>query len=178
MTPEQLAALRARLAEQDMQGLADWQVSAALNTRGPGNGTAWQEVPTAAVHRRLMIDAPAAVSMAALSAWGLIAINARRAATTAFASAASAPSTQDQMISHMAALVAWVENFPTIDAADDAVRTRFAAIFAALVAGGWITTGTRDTVVAMASRQRSWAEANGFPDGVTPHDVGEAGLAP
>ncbi len=174
MTPEQLAALQARLAQADVSALFEEAAAAALNAPMQGDGQGWKLVPTAAVHRRLTIDAPAAAAMSALSAWGLIVINARRVASTAFASAASTPSAQDQMISHMAALVAWVDNFDTIDATDADVRARFAAIFAALVAGGWITDTTRGAIVALAQRDRSWAEANGFPEGVTPRDVGLA----
>lgn len=169
-----MTALSDRLAQQDMLTLSDAEAATALNVQGSGTGNAWQEVRTAAVHRRLVVDAPASASAAALSAWGLIAINARRAATTAFASAASAPSAQDQMISHLAALVAWVDNFTVIDATDSDVRARFQAIFAALVTGGWITTDTRDAIVALAQRPATWAEQNGFPNGVTSRDVGLA----
>lgn len=177
MTPEQLAALRTRIAQPDMQGLADWQAAGILNAPIEGDGQGWQPVPTAAVHRMLVIASPAAPALSALSAWGLIAINARRAATTAIGSAASNPSTADQTLSHLAALVSWVDNFDTIDAADDDVRARFGAIFSTLQAGGWISETTRAAVVALARRDRSWAELNGFRDGVTAHDVGESGLA-
>jgi len=171
VTPEQQAALAARLAEQDMQGLAEWQAADALNAPGSGAGTTWQDVPTAAVYRRLLIDdAPGAN----VSAWGLIELNARRNATTAFASAASAPSAQDQMISHLTALVRWVQGFPTVDATDADVRARFGAIFGALVTGGWVSSATRDTIVALAQRPASWAEAAGWSRAITSRDVGLA----
>jgi hypothetical protein len=172
MTPEQQAALAARLAEQDMLALSDAEAADALNVAGSGAGTTWQDVPTAAVYRRLLIDA--APGNAAVPAWGLIELNSRRLPVTTWASAASTPNAQDQMVSHLTALVRWVQGFPTVDATDADVRARFGAIFGALVTGGWVSSATRDTVVSLAQRPASWAEAEGFVGGVTSRDVGLA----
>jgi hypothetical protein len=158
MTPEQRAALAARLAQQDTAALGDQQAADALNVAGTGAGTVWQDVPTAALHRRLMIDA--APGAAGVPAWGLIELNSRRVPATTFASAASAPNAQDQLVAHMTTLVRWVQNFTMIEASDENVRARLAATFGALVTGGWVASGTRDTIVALAQRPAAWGESN------------------
>jgi hypothetical protein len=172
MKPEQRAALTARIAVAEVATLNEAEAADALNAPGSGSGTTWQDVPTALVYRRLLIDgAPGA---GGVSAWGLLELNSRRAPSTAFTTAASAPNAQDQIVAHMATLVRWVQSFPTIEATDPDVRARFAAILGALVTGGWISAATRDAVIALAQRPASWAEENGFPRGVTARDVGLA----
>lgn len=168
MTPEQLAALTTRLQQPDVAALSVSEKAAALNVAGTGAGSVWQDVPTAAVYRRLLIDA--APGAAGISAWGLIELNSRRVPATTFASAASAPNPQDQAVSHMTALVRWVQSFPTIEATDTDVRARMSSIFAALVTGGWVASATRDTIVALAQRAASWGEAN-LGRAVTADDV-------
>ena len=167
-----MATLAERLAQADMLNLSDAQAAAALNVEGSGTGTTFQDVPTAAVYRRLLIDA--APGAAALSAWGLIELNSRRVAATTWASAASTPNAQDVLVAHMTALVRWIQSFSTIEATSAEVRTRFSNMLGALVAGGWMASGTRDTIVALASRPATWAEQNGYPNGVTSRDVGIA----
>jgi hypothetical protein len=164
--------LAERVAQPDVSGLPDWQVAAVLSAAGSGAGQTWQDVPTSAVYRRLLTDA--APGAAGVSAWGLIELNSRRVPATTYASAASAPNAQDQMVSHMVALVRWVQSFGTIEATDADVRARMGSIFAALVSGGWVSAATRDAIVALAQRPASWAEENGFPAGVTSRDVGLA----
>ena len=56
---------------------------------------------------------------------------------------------------------------PAIYAATD-------TLLAGLVTAGVLTAGTRDALLALAGRQQSWAEANGFSNGVTARDVGLA----
>lgn len=164
--------LQIRLQQADVVELDEARAADVLNTPSAGNGTVFQNIPTAAVYRRLLIDA--APGAAAVSAWGLIELNSRRVPSTTFATAASAPNAQDIIVAHMTALVRLVQSFPTIEATDADVRTRFSAIFAALVTGGWVASATRDIIVALIQRQASWAEANGYPRGVAARDVGLA----
>ena len=167
-----MATLAERLAQPDMPNLSDAQAAAALSAQGSGTGKTFQDVPTEAVYRRLLIDA--APGAAALSAWGLIELNSRRVAATTWASAASTPSAQDQMVAHMTALVRWIQTFGSVEATNAEVRTRFSNTLGALVTGGWVASATRDTIVALASRPATWAEQNGYPNGVTSRDVGLA----
>lgn len=172
MTSEQLAALQARLAQPDLSGLSEWRCAEILNAPGSGTGNTWQDVPAKAVYRRLMIDA--APGAATVSAWGLIEVNSRRVAATTWASAASTPNAQDQMVAHMATLVRWVQSDIPIEASNAEVRTRFSNMLGALVTGGWVASATRDAIVALAQRPATWAEQNGFPNGVTANDIGAA----
>jgi hypothetical protein len=167
-----MATLAERLAQQDMLALSDAQAAAALNVEGSGTGSTWQDVPAVAVYRRLMIDA--APGAASVPAWGLLELNSRRVPTTAYASAASTPNAQDQMIAHITTLVRWVQSSIPIEATDAEVRARFSAMFGALVTGGWVSSATRDAIIALAQRPATWAEQNGYPGGVTSRDVGLA----
>lgn len=183
MTPEQRAALAARLQQPDVSGLGEQQAAEALNVAGTGTGSpVWQDIPSALVKRHLaLMDAAVTTSPStAPSLWGLIIINARRTAATAFTLtagvplAASNPNAQDRMVAQMAALTVWLSEFETIEATAAAVRARFGAIFDVLVTGGWMTTTDRDTIVALAQRPPAWWESAGLAAPLTARDVGLA----
>lgn len=167
-----MTTLAERLAQQDMLTKSDAEAADALNAQGSGAGNTWQDVPAAAVYRRLLIDAAPGTN--GPSAWGLIELNSRRVPATTWASAASTPNAQDVLVAHMTALVRWVQSFTTIEASSAEVRTRFGTMLDALVAGGWISSATRTTLNALAQRPATWAEQNGYPNGVTSRDVGLA----
>lgn len=178
MTPEQRAALAARLAQPDMAGRSPTDAAAALNVAGTGAGPTWLNVSSAVIKRELMLmdAAVTATPATAPSLWGIIVINARRTAATAFTLtggvplAASNPNAQDRMIAQMAALVAWLDGFQEIEATSGAVRARFAAIFDVLVTGGWMSSTDRDAIVTLVQRPASWGES-GLGRPVTAEDV-------
>lgn len=173
MTAEQLAALQARLAQADTVALSFDAAAERLNTPGTGTGTVWLDVSPESLKQRLLIDACPAASAASLSVWGLVKLNSRRVPSTAWASAEDTPNAQDQMVSHMVALVDLLEA-PLVEASNSEMRARFQAIFAALVGGGWMASATRDTCVNLVSRSSSWGEDAPFLRKVTARDVGIA----
>jgi hypothetical protein len=62
----------------------------------------------------------------------------------------------------------------TIRATDPAIYDATNAHLAGLVAAHVLTPGTKGLLMGLADRPRSWAEANGFSNGVTIRDVGIA----
>jgi hypothetical protein len=62
----------------------------------------------------------------------------------------------------------------TIRATDPAIYDATNALLAGLVAAGVLTADTKGLLMGLADRPRSWAEANGFSNGVTIRDVGIA----
>jgi hypothetical protein len=62
----------------------------------------------------------------------------------------------------------------TIRATDPAIHDATDALLAGLVAAGVLTAGTKGLLMALADRPQSWAEANGFSNGVSIRDVGIA----
>lgn len=157
-------SLATRLAQPDVASLTDWQAAAVLNAAGSGAGSVWRDFPADDLYL-VLLEA---------NVWGLIEINSRRAATTALATAGSAPSVQDQTIARMVTLVRMVQDVPTIRASRAGVRATLANVFAGLGTAGFLSDAVRDECIALAQRPASWAEENGFPNGVTARDVGLA----
>jgi hypothetical protein len=62
----------------------------------------------------------------------------------------------------------------TIRATDPAIHDATDALLTGLVAAGVLTAGTKGLLMGLADRPQSWAEANGFPNGVSIRDVGIA----
>ena len=62
----------------------------------------------------------------------------------------------------------------TIRATDPAIHDATDALLAGLVAAGVLTADTKGLLMGLADRQQSWAEANGFSNGVSIRDVGIA----
>lgn len=159
------AALAAEVARPEFAGMSDAEIAAALRA---DMRQEWRDVPTSVIRRALLIANAPTPSLAAdlrvVPAWGLIERNARRAAVTSWASAAASPSSQDQMVSQMAALVTWLDTLQVVETTEPEVRARFQAIFNSLVLNGWLSASTRDAVLALAQRSVSRAEQLGFRD--------------
>jgi hypothetical protein len=164
MTPEQQAALAARLAQQEMLALSDAQAADALNAAGSGVGVTWQDFASADLY----------VVLLEAGVWGLIELNSRRAPTTALATAGSAPNAQDVTIGRLIMLVRMVQDIPTIHASRAGVRATLAAIFNGIGTAGFLTTDVRDACIALAQRPATWAEAAGWSRAITSRDVGRA----
>lgn len=161
-----MATLAERLALPDMAALSDAEAAAALNVPDAANGTVWQDFASADLYL-VLLEA---------GVWGLIELNSRRAPTTALATAGSAPNAQDVTIGRLVMLVRMVQDIPTIRASRSAVRTTLGAIFNGLGSAGaaFLPDQVRDDCIALARRHATWAEANGYPSGVTSRDVGLA----
>lgn len=159
-----LTPLQERLQQPDVAALDEARAADVLNAPGSGDGQTWQDFPSQSLYL-LLLEA---------GVWGLIELNSRRAATTALATAGSAPNNQDILISRMITLVRMVQDIPTIHASRSAVRTGLGAIFTGLETAGFISVAVRDAAIALAQRPASWAEANGYPNGVTARDIGLA----
>jgi len=157
-----MATLAERLAERDMKPLSEAEAADALNVLGSGVGDTWQDFASIDLYT-VLLEA---------NAWGLIELNSRRAATTALATAGSAPSVQDVGIARMITLVRMVQDMPRIRASRAGVRATLAGIFNGLGAAGFLSDAVRDECIALARRPATWAEENGYPKGVTSRDVG------
>lgn len=159
-----LTPLQSRLQQPDVASLDDARAADVLNARGSGEGATWQDFASEDLYV-LLLEA---------GSWGLIELNSRRAATTALATAGSAPNAQDVIIGRLITLVRMVQDVPTIRASRSGVRSVLGPIFDGLRTAGFITQGTQDAAIAMAQRPATWAEENGYPRGVTARDIGLA----
>ena len=157
--------LALRLAQPDMQGLTDWQAADALNVQDAANGTMRVPVRSADVRDYLIYIS---------GDWGMIKHWTKVLPTGTKFSAAGTTGTFSQVDLRCAAVTNFVE---AIDARDvlpldnATAATKLATDLDNLVAFGFISAATRTAIIALGSRNISWAEANGYPAGVTARDV-------
>ena len=161
-----MTALQTRLAQPDVSSLGDAQAAAVLNAFGAtaANGTILIDIPSQDIYTALI----------GTGEWGKLEWASRFAPTGTLAS----PSSQDLAVMAAISIVRAAtqpQQGASLKVSDPAVSTAYAALSATLVSSGLIATNTRDVVLAgLAVRNRSWAAANGFPNGVTARDVGLA----
>ena len=156
-----MATLAERLAQPDMQGLTEAEAAAALNTPAPANGSAFQDVDP-----RDWLE-----TLVNTGEWGRIELAASVAPS---ATVLSAPTAQDTNVGRLRTFVRACTSPLMVRASRASVRTVFGSIIDALATANFISAGTATTLKGFAQRNASWAEANGFPNGVTARDVGLA----
>lgn len=161
-----MSLLSDRLALPDMVALGNDEAAMAdaLNAQGSGTGNTWQDFASIDLYT-VLLEA---------GVWGLIELNSRRAPTSVLNVAGSGPTAQDVLIGRLITLVRLVQDIPTIRATRSGVRTTLGTIFNALGTAGFLTDPVRDACIALAQRPATWAEQNGYPNGVTSRDVGIA----
>lgn len=159
-----MATLAERLAQPDMTALADWQAAEALNAPDAAVGTTPADVLTREVYDYLL----------GTGEWGLIELYSRLLPTGNKLANGGAFSTQDQRVAALITFVRAIQQRDVIAATAPAVLSQLGTILDGLVTFGFISAGSRAAIVAMASRARSWAEVNGYPNGVTAFDVQRA----
>jgi hypothetical protein len=155
-----MATLAERLALPDMAALSAAEAAAALNTRDAANGTVFQNVAPDDIFN-ILLD---------VGAWGRVELWSRPAP----GGTVSVPGPTDALVARCINVVRAVDRNQPLHTTRDAIRTQWASIFGGLVTDGLITAGTRNLINALASRTATWAEANGYPNGVTSRDVGLA----
>lgn len=157
-----MSALAERLQQQDVAGLPDWAVADALNAPDAVNGTARRDVATSDVRGALL----------ASSEWPGIVLVAEGVTLPQMAALTDADRIQ------LRGLCILVRDTLTLtQTIQTSVPARYAATQAALVdlaAAGLVSDATKAALLALAERPLSWAEANGYPAGVTARDVGLA----
>jgi hypothetical protein len=150
-----MTALATRLAEQDLASLSDAAAAAALNAPNAANGTKKRDVPVTDARGLLL----------ATGEWGAIVLLAR--------STPNPPTLPVEAV--VAAIVAEAALNPSetgvIEATNSAKLAAVELMLEGLVLAGVVTDATRDALLALADVPRSWAEANGYPNGVTFDDV-------
>ncbi|XAI96039.1 hypothetical protein [Microcystis phage Mwe-JY26] len=150
-------SLALRLAQPDVASLPDWQAANVLNTPNSANGTITRDVPCLDIYSTLLVSGE----------WGRIELYSRLLPTGTLAS----PSGQDADVARLVTFVRAVQTLQSLPTSRSSVASTFGSILNALEAAGFISPTTRTTLVGLATRDRSWAEANGFPNGVTARDV-------
>ena len=155
-----MAGLAERLAQQDVATLPDWAAADALNAPDPANGTRRVDVAASDVRGALL----------ASGEWPSIVLVAEGVALPGMAGMADA----DRIA--LRGLCILVRDTLTLTTTiQTSVPARYAATVAALdglVSAGLVSAETHAALLALPDRPRSWAEANGYPAGVTARDVG------
>lgn len=152
--------LAERLALPDVSGLNDQDAAAVINAPAAANGTVFQDFDP--------LDLFEVIWNA--GEWGKLEQWSRPAPT----GTVGTPSAQDNVVQAAVAVVRVVMIGRTIRASRAAVRTTLSTMFGALVTAGVIAAATRTALIALASRNATWGEVNGYPYGVTARDVGLA----
>ncbi len=154
--------LAERLQQQDVAALPDWAAADALNAPDAVNGTARRDVAASDVRGALL----------ASGEWPAIVMVAEGVALPALAGLADA----DRIA--LRGLCSLVRDTVSLtQTIQTSVPARYAATVAALeglVAAGLVSAETHAALLALPDRLRRWAEANGYPAGVTARDVGLA----
>jgi len=140
-----MSILNERIAMPDLSGLPDWQVAEVLNTRDEANGMAWVDVASAQVRAILMasFDWPKVLS-AANGAAGQV---------------------RDVCVIMRDALTL----HQTVSFGDEGLREAMIAGLTLAVANNVVSQGAYQSILSIAQRPMSWAEANDVE--VTPRAV-------
>jgi hypothetical protein len=160
VTPEQRAALAARLQQPDMAGLSVAEAAAALSAPGSGAGITHVPIAGEAIFETLT----------EAGVWGAIKLWSRAMPTGTVA----APSAQDAMAARCINVVDAAEQRIALRTNREGVRTRWAGIFDGLRTDGLLTAGQRNSLNALAQRASTWAEDNGLGERVTEAQVRRA----
>jgi hypothetical protein len=153
--------LAERLAQADVSGLPDPAAADVLNAPNAANGAYAVDVAVQDIYTVLLGTAE----------WGRIEWASRFAPTGTLAS----PSAQDLTVIRCITLVRAVQNGGSLKTSDPAVGTAYGALSAALVTAGLMQAATLSNLLTpLGLKNKSWAQANGFPNGVTARDIGLA----
>ncbi len=156
------AALAARLALPDLAALPDWAAADALNAPGGGAGVAHIDVTTADVHGLL----------SETREWPAIVLIERGEWPEPLAQLPAEARAQIRGVCLL--LCELVDKRDTLETSKETRRMATLQGLGALGAVGLISAATQARFMAMITRQRSWAEENGWPSGVSARDVGLA----
>ncbi len=147
--------LAERIAQPDLATLPEWQVADILNTPDAAFGEAAQPIAVGDVREILMLSLTPDEKMPSLIAIEDVSENLAHPARVAAKSARFV-----------------LEKLTTINMADPRTAAMVHFMLAGLIEAEMITTETRDRLLALGKRFRSWAEVNGIE--VTPQTVGAA----
>lgn len=154
--------LAERLQLPDVASLPDWAAADALNAPAEGNGTLRRDVAASDVRGALL----------ASGEWPAIVMVAEG---VAMPNMAGLPDADRIALRGLCILVR--DTVGLTQTIQTSVPARYAATVAALdglAAAGLVSAETHAALLALPDRLRSWAEANGYPAGVTARDVGLA----
>ncbi len=157
-----MGALAERLQLPDVASLPDWAAADALNAPAEVNGTLRRDIASADVRGVLL----------ASGEWPAIVMVAEGVALPALAGLADA-----DRIALRGLCILVRDTVSLTQTIQTSVPARYAATVAALdglAAAGLVSAETHAALLALPDRLRSWAEANGYPAGVTARDVGLA----
>lgn len=157
-----MSSLAERLQLPDVASLPDWAAADALNAPAEGNGTLRVDVATSDVRGALL----------ASGEWPAIVMVAEGVTLPAMAGLADA-----DRIALRGLCILVRDTLLHTTTIQTTQPTRYAATASALDslhAAGLLSDATRTQLLALADERRSWAEANGYPAGVTARDVGLA----
>lgn len=157
-----MSALADRLALPDVAALPDWAAADALNAPDAVNGTARRDVAASDVRGALL----------ASGEWPGIVLVAEGVAMPGMAGMADA-----DRIALRGLCILVRDTLTLTQTIQTSVPERYGATVAALdglAAAGLVSAATKAALLALADRPLSWAEANGYPAGVTARDVGLA----
>lgn len=150
--------LAERLLEPDVAELPDWHAADVLNAPDPSNGTKRRDVPTWEAKAILLTTGE----------WGAITLLSRQQVTMVD------PLAQAVMLAITARDALDPSITETIEATNPVNYAAVEGMLAGLVLAGVVSAPTQAALLALADTPKSWAEANGFPNGVTARDVGLA----
>lgn len=151
-----MTTLAERLQAPDLADLEDGQAAAILNTPDPENGTKVRDVPTSDIRALLL----------ATGEWGMIVLASRQVV----------PLT-DPLAPLVAAAIVTVDTMTltqTLEATNPAFWASMQTMVAGLQGASLLSENTGAAMLAKASAPKSWAEANGYPNGITADDVFDA----
>lgn len=157
-----MSGLTERLQLPDVASLPDWAAADALNAPAEGNGTLRQDIASADVRGVLL----------ASGEWPAIVMVAEGVTLPAMAGLADA-----DRIALRGLCILVRDTVSLTQTIQTSVPARYAATVAALeglLSAGLVSAETHAALLALPDRPRSWAEANGYPAGVTARDVGLA----
>jgi len=157
-----MSALAERLQLPDVASLPDWAAADALNAPAEGNGTLRRDIASADVRGVLL----------ASGEWPGIVLVAEGVAMPGMAGMADA-----DRIALRGLCILVRDTLTLTQTIQTSVPERYGATVAALdglAAAGLVSAATKAALLALADRPLSWAEANGYPAGVTARDVGLA----
>ena len=147
--------LAERIAQPDLATLPEWQVADILNTPHADFGEAAQPIAVVDVREILMLHLTPDETMPSLIAIEDVSENSDHPARVAAKSARFV-----------------LEKLTTINMTDPRTAAMVHFMLAGLIDAEIITTETREKLLALGKRFRSWAEVNGME--VTPQKVGAA----
>lgn len=145
--------LAQRLSLPDMQALPDWHAAEALNVPDVAHGTRRQTVPTATARGLLL----------ASGEWGAIKLLSRQAV------APTDPAAPAVVLA--ITTIDTLELTTILEATNPAFWGAMQAMVAGLEQAKLVSARTAAALLALADAPMSWADAHGFPAGVTARDV-------